>query len=238
MIITTPKALPVTIHNRPISASIAVLSFNQPYLVKEMHRQLGSHIVIIDNGSNPPIVDADVFVPENRYFSGGWNYAMPFLEGEWVAMLNDDITGISLPMIYDLIDTAERSGYAAISPAFNSPHAHMQPQGTGLRPVASIDWVAAIIRKDAWNAVGGFNEAFKGYGSDLELSFKLMKKGCRLAVDDRHVIHHIGGAAAVAGGTQHIQGNVTAMNEAFQREYGASDWIDFTNRFLLEVFNG
>lgn len=227
-----------TIHNRAISAQVGVLTYNQPELIQGMRQQLQGSMIVIDNGSNPPIPDADITVPENRYFAGGWNYAMDFLHAEWVAMLNDDITGISLPMIYDLIDTADQHGYAAISPAFNSPHVHMQPQGLGLRKVASIDWVAAIIRKDAWNAVGGFNEAFPGYGSDLDLSYRLMKAGYRLAVDDKHAIHHIGGAAAIAGGTQHIQGNVATMNEAFQREYGASDWTDFTTRFLLEVFNG
>lgn len=227
-----------TIHNRPISAVIGVLTYNQPELVKGMIDQLGSCIMVIDNGSNPPIPNADVVIPENRYFSGGWNYAMKAIDSEWVAMLNDDITGISLPMIYDLIDTAERSGYAAISPAFNSPHVHMQPQGTGLHPVASIDWVVTMIRKNAWDAVGGFNEAFPGYGSDLDISYRLMKKGFRLAVDDRHIVHHIGGAAAIAGGTQHIQGNVQRMNENFQKLYGASDWADFTTRFLHEVFHG
>ena len=227
----------ITTHKRDVSAVIAVLTYNQPQFVAELRQQIGSSLCVIDNASNPPIPEADIVVPENRYFAGGWNYAMKFLHGEWIAMLNDDITGISLPMIYDLIDIADANNYAAISPAFNSPHPHMQPHGAGLREVNSIDWVATIIRKDAWSEVGGFNEAFPGYGSDLEIAYRLKQKGYKLAVDDRHVIHHIGGAAAIAGGTQHIQGNVQAMNEAFNTLYGVRDWTEFTSKFL-EVQHG
>jgi hypothetical protein len=157
---------------------------------------------------------------------------MQQIDATWVAMLNDDISGITIEMIDALIDEAEAHGYAAISPVFNSPHAHMQPQGVGLRQVHAIDWVATLIRKQAWDEVGGFDEAFPGYGSDLEIAYRLKQAGYRLAVDDRHVIHHIGGAAAIAGGTQHIQGDVGRMNAAFRAKYGVSDWAEFVRRFL------
>lgn len=223
-----------TTHNRSVTATIAVLTYNQPRLVRDMIDQLGSCLMVIDNASNPPIPNADVVIPENRYFAGGWNYAMKAIDSEWVAMLNDDITGISLPMIYDLIDTAERSGYAAISPAFNSPHAHMQPQGTGLRPVASIDWVATLIRKNVWDDVGGFNEEmFPGWGAELDLAYRLKSKGYRMAVDDKHVIHHLGGVAAWEAGTGVIQNNVERMNAAFQALYNVPDWTAFTRDYLL-----
>jgi len=234
MITTTPKPLSTTVHLRPVTATIAVLTYNQPELVRGMIDQLGSCLMVIDNASNPPIPNADVIIPENRYFAGGWNYAMKAIDSEWVAMLNDDITGISLPMIYDLIDTAERSGYAAISPAFNSPHAHMQPQGTGLRPVASIDWVATLIRKNAWDDVGGFNEAmFKGWGAELDLAYRLKKEGYRMAVDDKHIIHHFGGVAAWESGTGNIQNNVEKMNASFQALYNVPDWMTFVQKYLI-----
>lgn len=218
-----------------MTTAIAVMTYNQPGFIEELYKPLGSYILVVDNGSTIPIPYTSIRVPENRYFAGGWNYAMQFINADWVAMLNDDISGITVGMIDSLIEVAETNNYDVISPAFNSPHPHMQPQYKGLQEVHSIDWVAAIIRKSAWNDVGGFNaEAFSGYGSDLEIAHRLKKKGYRLAVDHRHIIHHIGGAAAIAGRTQHIQGNVQLMNESFKNLYGVNDWMEFTQKFLRE----
>lgn len=219
---------------RKVTIAVAAMTYNQPLFIEMLNADLHPFLRVIDNGSTVPIPFTKIRVPENRYFSGGWNYAMPLLDADWVAMLNDDITGISRQMIMDLVDTAERSGYAAISPAFNSPHAHMQPQGTGLRRVASIDWVATIIRKSAWDDVGGFNEAmFKGWGAELDLAYRLKKEGYRMAVDDRHIIHHLGGVAAWESGTGNIQNNVEKMNASFQALYNVPDWMTFVQKYLI-----
>lgn len=230
--------------HRAFSCTIAAMTYNQPEMIQALSDELYPYLLVIDNGSNPSITSpartphSIIGVPENRYFAGGWNYAMELIDSDWVVMLNDDITGINIQMIDALIEEAEEHSYAVISPTFNSPHAYMQPHYHGqssLRQVHSIDWVAAIIRKEAWNAVEGFNAGmFPGYGSDLDISYRLRQQGYRLAVDDQYVIHHIGGAAAVAGGTQYIQGNVERMNAGFQILYGVRDWVEFTQKFLLD----
>lgn len=215
-------------------SAIAVMTYDQPQLVKDLANIIDP-LIVVDNGSHVPIPYTTIRVPENRFFTGGWNYAMKEIDATWVAMLNDDITRITQEMIYMLIDEAEDQGYDVISPAFNSPHEHMQPHYHGhnsLREVKSIDWVAPIIRKQVWDEVGGFNTDFLGYGSDLDISYRIRKLNYRMAVDDYYVINHIGGVAAIASNTQIFQGNLDVMNQAFQKNYGASDWIDFTNRFL------
>lgn len=214
------------------TSAIAVLTYNQPRLVGDLCDIFGPYLLVIDNGSTIPIPYVTTRVPENRYFSGGWNYAMKEIDADWVAMLNDDIEAITLEMIDELIDDAERNNFDVISPAMNGPHQHMNANGTGLRQVPFIDWVAPIIRKKAWDDVGGFNEAFPGYGSDLDIAYRLRQKGYRLGVSDVHVIHHMGGTAALAAGTQHIQGNVTAMNETLHRLYGVQDWTEFVRTHL------
>lgn len=226
-------------HFRPITTSIAAMTYNQPELINTLAEELSPYLLVVDNGSTPPIAPPSRYayhvlrVPENRYFAGGWNYAMNFIQAKWVVMLNDDIIGITLEMIDDLIESAEVHDYAVISPAFNSPHDSSQPHGIGLHRVHSIDWVAPIIRKDAWDAVGGFNaEAFSGWGSELDIAYRLKQQGYRMAIDDRHIIHHIGGVAAWNGGTTHIQNNVAKMNESFKRLYGINDWAQFVQQFL------
>lgn len=235
---TTTTLSPGIIRRRArpvVSDAIAVLTYNQPKLVEAMYDIMGSYLIVVDNGSPESIPHTSIRVPSNRYFAGGWNYAMERIDAEWVAMLNDDITGITREMIDHLIAQAERHGYDAISPAFNSPHKWSQPLGEGLRPVPAIDWVATIVRKEAWEAVKGFNaSAFPGYGSDLDIAYRLKQAGYLLAVDDGCIIHHMGGTAALEGGTQHIQGNLTAMNASFQKLYGMADWSEFTRTYLLK----
>lgn len=221
-----------------MTIAIAVLTYNQPKLAFHMVEQLNGHVTIVDNGSPEPIRLIGVptiRLSTNNYFAGGWNEAMEFFrEYEWVAMLNDDLEGVSFSALSSIKDAAEDLGYSAISPAFNSPHNHMHPFGQGsVREVHAIDWVATIIKTSAWFEVGGFNaEFFPGYGSDLDISYRLKQKGHHLAVDDRHTIYHKGGVAAIEGGTQEVQGNVAAMDASFQKLYGVPGWAQFVEKYL------
>ncbi len=213
---------------------IAVLCYNQPHLVGAMYEQIGEELIVVDNGSTVPLPRgkmSHIILMENGYFAGGWNDAMTVLKAyPWVAMLNSDIEGVSPNMFYELVETAQLNDLSAISPAFNSPHAHMQPQGKGLREVSWLDWTAVVLHTDHWL---GFNaHEFPGYGADLDLAYRMKQQGYRMAVDDRHQIHHQGSATALAEGLQDVQGNVGKMDAAFDRLYGVPNWMHFISRYL------
>src|SRR5688572_196034 len=156
-----------------MDAKAVVLCYNQPDLTRAMYAQLGDDMIMVDNGStvHQPLLKCRTFkYMSNRYFSGGWNRAMRELQDtDWVWMLNSDVQGVTPAMMYRLIEEADYLGADVISPSFNSPHPHMQPQLKGTRFVRWIDWCCPVVKMEAWLKVGEFDaERLPGYGSDLD----------------------------------------------------------------------
>lgn len=127
-----------------MTAVAAVLSYNRPDLAQMMARQLGESLWVFENGSQKQaaLPCHTYLLGHNHFFSGGWNRAMQVLIDQgynWVWMLNSDVQGVDPGMLDELAQTAARLDHlAALSPTFNSPHPHMQPQKNnrlGLRTV-------------------------------------------------------------------------------------------------------
>ena len=53
-----------------------------------------------------------------------------------------------------------------------------------------------LVRAEAFQAVGGFDESFFMYFEDVDLCLRLEAAGWRLAQEPRAVVHHAGGVAA------------------------------------------
>jgi len=196
-----------------------------------MYHQLGKHMVLVDNGSviaQPVLPCQTLRFSENRYFAGGWNQAMEKLSRyDWVAMLNSDVVGINLAMIEALAEQAEAAGVAVLSPSFNSPHAHMHKQGTGVRCVNWIDWCCPLVSTAMWQHVGGFDyPTFVGYGADLDFCKRAAKLSYHFAVSDDHEVIHLGSITALGEGLQGKQGNVSNMNDALKTKWGVNSWTE------------
>jgi GT2 family glycosyltransferase len=209
----------------------AVLCYNQPKLTRAMYEQLGDAMVLVDNGStiDQPALTCDyIRLADNQFFAGGWNQAMTFLEEyEWVWMLNSDVQGVSLKMMQGLVDEAVHVGAGIITPAFNSPHAHMHPQGKGTRFVNWIDWCCPVVNMETWRMVGEFDyPLLKGYGADIDWCKRAGRLGVRMSVSDNYVIHHLGSTTALAEGLQGIQGNLADMDAALNKKYGVHSWTE------------
>jgi hypothetical protein len=72
-----------------------------------------------------------------------------------------------------------------------------------------------LVRRQALDAVGGFNEAFFLYFEDYDLSRRLAKHGSLLQVPGMRIIHHGGGAARK--GWRHIRWFARGGWQFFQR---------------------
>ena len=60
----------------------------------------------------------------------------------------------------------------------------------------SVCAAAALYRRDAWRAVGGFDESFFCFAEDLDLGFRLCLAGWRCMQIADAQVHHVGGASA------------------------------------------
>jgi N-acetylglucosaminyl-diphospho-decaprenol L-rhamnosyltransferase len=55
---------------------------------------------------------------------------------------------------------------------------------------------AALYRRTAWDAVGGFDEQFFAYCEDVDLGFRLRLAGWRIRQATRAIVRHVGGGAS------------------------------------------
>lgn len=57
---------------------------------------------------------------------------------------------------------------------------------------------AALYRRDAFEAVGGFDERFFCYHEDVDLGFRLRLRGGRCVLEPRAIVRHVGSASSNA----------------------------------------
>ncbi len=211
----------------------AVLCYNRPDLMYSVIDQMGHDLAVVDNGSTPELQHADqqmwIRWEQNRFWTGGWNRTMKLLnelEYEWVWMLNSDVTGINQVMADHLWRLAITSpDCIAISPTFNSPHNHMHRWQTHtVREVAWLDMPAVFMNVQKFLELGGFDEEFVGYGSDMDFCRRAQGTG-KFYVADHLGFQHGGGETAVSEGiTQHT--DIQHMNAVLSKKWGVSNWTE------------
>jgi GT2 family glycosyltransferase len=202
----------------------ATLIYNTPSLVNAMRNQV-TDIVIIDNGSTPAIVDADVR-QDNLGFVRGWNEYMRTVDADYVWMLNSDVVGVNDSMLHALADAANSFEFAAVTPAFNSPHSLFHPHlldYIGPRFVGWIDWTCPMVSVKAWRELGGFDEQATGYFADVEYCYRARLMGEMFAVCDWLTVHHLGSKTALQVGH-----TWDADDTWLRNKWGVRSWTDLT----------
>jgi len=169
--------------------------------------------------------------PDNIYFAGGWNWAMSELRDyDLVWMLNDDLEGVSQEMLSTLVKAMKKlPEAAAITPAFNSPHAIFRRRNEdGLRQVRWIDWTCPLVRMEAWETVGGFDTTVDGYGADIDWCYRAGQRGWEFYVHDGLEIHHLGSQTVMSQDTAGKMSDVARMNRFLREKWGVRDWTELT----------
>jgi N-acetylglucosaminyl-diphospho-decaprenol L-rhamnosyltransferase len=72
---------------------------------------------------------------------------------------------------------------------------------------ATAEWLSGacmLVRRSAYEAIGGFDERFFLYCEDTDLCLRLWEAGHAVRFEPRAEVHHVGGASSGAGETQAI----------------------------------
>lgn len=99
--------------------------------------------------------------------------------------------------VYHASGQAYRGGYGGAAPAGGPP------SGAIFGPCAA----AAVYRRSAWEAAGGFDERYFCYSEDVDLAFRLRLMGWTSVLSSGAQVRHMGSAS-------------TARDSAFARYYG------------------
>lgn len=210
----------------------ATLVHNTPELAARMREQLPG-VLVIDNGSHPPIDGAAISLPVNRGFVGGWNEAMRRIIAEhpdvdYVWMLNSDVEGVTHDMGDSLMMDCDFDEFAVSTPVFNSPHSVFSVRPTNeraqtLRSVSWVDWCCPMVPVYVWESVGEFDTRSTGYFADVDWCKRARDAGYRFCVSEPHEVHHIGGATARA-----IGHTWDADDRWLCEKWGVKSWTELT----------
>ena len=66
-----------------------------------------------------------------------------------------------------------------------------------MREVGVVTGCLLLVRRDIWDALGGFDERFFMYGEDADLSARARARGNRVAICPEATIVHVVGASSV-----------------------------------------
>lgn len=195
-------------------------------LACEPLREAFERVVVVDNGSSDATPDvardlgAVVLRRGNRGFAAGVNAGVNALNGAAFAVLNPDVA-FEVPDVADrLAQHLESPAVGMAAPALELPDGALQDSAREVpspldlvrrrfwrqrpdevrsdRPVA-VEWVVAaclVIRREAFEAVGGFDERYFLYFEDVDFAVRLRRAGYAVVYDPTVRVLHAHAAAS------------------------------------------
>ncbi len=164
-----------------------------------------AEVVVVDNASSRPLRCPRVLsnaVPvrvirlnENRS-AAARNVGVSEARGDWIVMLDDDSYPLNARGILDTIASASPDTAAIGAEIFLGGGAYSTNIDTRATPHEAgglpevITGCGAIIRRDRFIAVGGYDASFDYYAEEYDLCAKLILRGWRIGFDRRFQIVH------------------------------------------------
>lgn len=177
-------------------------------------------VVLVDNGCTDGAVDridgrpgVTVLRPgTNLGFAGGCNAGAAVATGDYLALVNGDAvvdpgalaalaataSGSEVGIATGSIRLSEDPGL--LNSAGNDIHflgfswsgRFREPAGDHdeRRPVLGASGAGCVLRREVWEALGGFDDRYFAYHEDAELSLRCWQRGLRVVYDPRAVVVH------------------------------------------------
>ncbi len=161
--------------------------------------------------------------PVNLGFGGGCNWGARVARGRYIVVLNDD-TEVEAGWLEALVAVAQSDPrIGAVGSRLLDPDGTLQEAGSVLwrdagthqvgrglpaespayQRVRDVDYASGcglLVTREAWDEVGGFDEAFfPGYFEDVDLCLSLRSRGFRVVYAPRAQLRHLGGGSTAAG---------------------------------------
>lgn len=148
-------------------------------------------LIIVDNGSNPPIMDAAIRFDDNQGFSAACNAGLERARSEAVVFLNNDIALTRSGWLDAILDQLEPG---VLVGANLRRDRHGDVDGT---PLPYLDgWCLAGMRQDLLD-LGGFDQSYEepAYYSDNDLCLRARAEGMVLREARVGLMHKLGATA-------------------------------------------
>lgn len=226
-----------------------------------------SEVIVVDNGSSESLAEllADrgvrlICLPENIGFGGASNIGAKHATREFLLFLNPDAV-LHPGAISGLIESARRHPNGAFNPRLvdeegkivnRSPSRFLEVERARGRAkfdeqfdeqfdeveVNVLSGAALFCRRELFNRIGGFDSEFFLYFEDDDVSFRMIEQGCKLFVQQRAVVTHIGGASSPS--SSELERFKSYQWERSHRQLCEKHGFryPYTKRLLLNVVHG
>ncbi|WP_375772818.1 glycosyltransferase [Archangium gephyra] len=172
---------------------------------------------LLDELEDPRILKLTWNHPFN--YSAVNNFAARHADGELLLFLNNDIEVIDEGWMEELIAQAQRPEVGLVGPLLLFPNGLVQHAGVVLGPggfathpfwryrpdeqwtpfgrmdhtrdYLAVTSACVMVRREVFEAVGGYDERFRVSGSDVELALRIVKRGLRCVYTPHtRLVHH------------------------------------------------
>jgi N-acetylglucosaminyl-diphospho-decaprenol L-rhamnosyltransferase len=175
-------------------------------------------IIVVDNESSDGTGDlakrsgATVLRRERGGYGAAINSGAALASGSHFAVLNPDIRFFSDDVVAHLLEHFDDPEVGIAAPALQLLDGRLQDSARrtptplnlvvrrrfdrdngAVRGVGDVDWVVGacfIVRRDVWEAVGGFDESYFLYFDDVDLCTRIRRAGWAVRFDPSLVVQH------------------------------------------------
>jgi N-acetylglucosaminyl-diphospho-decaprenol L-rhamnosyltransferase len=227
-------------------------------------REQGDEIVVVDSGSGDAgesraIAERQmarfIGVAENVGYGGGSNIGAATAGGEWVAIVNPDVT-LNFAALHALVDAAIDAGVACLGPGIAEPdgtpvenvRASIRPpwhrgkfqsqQVGGITLSESISGCCMVMPAQLFSAIGGFDTYFFMFAEEVDLQKRIREDGGLVGVLPRvTVVTPGGGSSSVTtrrwGATERHVAHIRFVGKHFSRPEAGVDLLWRSAQVLL-----
>ena len=134
---------------------------------------------------------------ENLGYAKGNNLGLSKVKSKYALILNPDAT-LSSDTLEEFLNSAENfPNFAIIGPAKQDEYSISQDEENPEQvfQVNSLKGFAMFLNLEEFKEVGFFDENFFIYLEEIDLCKRLKKKGKKIYLDRKVIVHHIGGSS-------------------------------------------
>jgi N-acetylglucosaminyl-diphospho-decaprenol L-rhamnosyltransferase len=207
------------------SVSVISVTYNSSGIIAGMLNSLPAHadVILVDNNSGDAEATAAIArsraarflrMEHNVGFGAACNAAARTTHSDWLLFLNPDVTLQADALDEMLLATQRHPRASALGPLIRSPgnlsaikrSSVLLPRKDWIGssgplqqgPVPVLSGAALLVRRAAFEAVGGFDEAIFLYHEDDDLCLRLAKEWGPLIMVPTAVVTHAGGGSSGA----------------------------------------
>ncbi len=223
---------PPPVHGRKLAVSVVIPAWNLHDMtarcVEAVKATCDAEVVVVDNGSDPPIPGATIRNERNEGFSVASTMGADGCNGDLVVFLNNDTipqpgwldnmvarwTGDDMVVGSHLLypdGTTQHSGVFFRRDAAGNLEAFNRTVPAESGEVPAVTGACLMISRKRFHDLGGFDELFRNAYEDVDLLLRHRREGGRVWFESSSVVVHL--ESRTPGRFDHVAHNVSLLQE-------------------------